>query len=80
MNHIGRLRYDAANAVTEPITLAQAKAHLRVEDTNDDTYITTLISVARSACENYLGYMLARNSAVNFYLDQFPNSSVNGCD
>lgn len=76
MNHIGRLRYDAANTVTEPITLAQAKAHLRVEDTNDDTYITTLISVARSACENYLGYMLARNSAVNFYLDQFPNSSV----
>jgi len=78
MNHVGRLRYDAANSVTEPITLAQAKAHLRIDSsfTADDTYITTLISVARSACENYLGYMLARNSAVNFYLDQFPNSSV----
>jgi len=76
MNHVGRLRYDSSNSVTEPITLSEAKAHLRVEDTNDDTYITTLISVARSACENYLGYMLARNSDVNFYLDQFPSSSV----
>lgn len=77
-NNVGRLRYDRNNAVTENVTLAQAKAHLRIDTsfTADDTYITTLISVATSACENYLGYMLARNSAVNFYLDKFPSGSV----
>lgn len=75
-NNVGRLRYEANNAVTEPVTLSQAKAHLRIDSTDDDTYVTTLISVARSACENYLGYMLGYNSAVSFYLDKFPNETV----
>tara|TARA_R110001583_G_scaffold181877_1_gene339297 strand:- start:1456 stop:2085 length:630 start_codon:yes stop_codon:yes gene_type:complete len=77
-NNVGRLRYHSTNTVTEPITLNEAKAQLRIDlsFTDDDTYITTLISVARSACENYLGYMLARNSKMNFYLDQFPDESV----
>ena len=36
---------------TEPITLTEAKAHLRVDFTDDDTYISGLISVARSTLE-----------------------------
>ena len=35
----------------EPVTLAQAKAHLRVDWTDDDSYITTLIAAARRYCE-----------------------------
>lgn len=44
---------------TETITLTEAKSHLRiVDDTDDDTYITTLISVARRAIEDMTGRTL----------------------
>jgi uncharacterized phiE125 gp8 family phage protein len=36
----------------EPITLADAKAHLRVETVTDDAYITALIAVARQQAEH----------------------------
>jgi uncharacterized phiE125 gp8 family phage protein len=41
--------------VSEPITLSEAKEQLRIEDsfTEDDSYISALISVARDRCENY---------------------------
>ena len=40
---------------TEPVTLLEAKEQLRIEPafTEDDSYITSLISVARDRCENY---------------------------
>ncbi len=77
-NNVGRLRPATNNVVTENVTLAEAKAHLRIDSsyTADDTYITTLISVARSACENYVGFLLARHSNVFYYFDKFPDSSV----
>ena len=39
----------------EPITTAEAKTHLRVEHSSDDTFIDTLITAARRACERYCG-------------------------
>lgn len=42
-------------ATGEPLSLAQAKSHLRVAFADDDAYITGLISVAREAAENHLG-------------------------
>ncbi len=43
----------------EPITLDEAKAHLRVVDLEDDNaYITTLIAVARRAVEDMTGRTL----------------------
>lgn len=36
----------------EPITLSEAKAHLRVDGTADDAYITALITIARQATEH----------------------------
>lgn len=38
---------------TEPITTAEAKAHLRVDFADEDTYIDTLIASARKYCEQY---------------------------
>ena len=74
----GYFRIGASNVVTEPVTLSQAKDHLRIESsfTTDDTYITTLISVARSICENYVGFLLSHNDDVTYYLDQFPDNEV----
>lgn len=44
-----------APPLTEPVTLLEAKEQLRIEPafTEDDSYISSLISVARERCENY---------------------------
>ena len=36
---------------TEPVTVAEAKAHLRVDISEDDTIIGTMITTARKYCE-----------------------------
>jgi uncharacterized phiE125 gp8 family phage protein len=52
------LKYNSVTRVTgpavEPLTVAEAKLHLRVDTTEDDTYIGTLITAAREWVENYL--------------------------
>lgn len=74
----GSLRQGSNNVVTEPVTLNEAKSHLRIESsfTDDDTYINTLISVSRNICENYVGFLLAHNTKLYYYLDEFPVNEV----
>jgi len=44
---------------SEPVLLAQAKAHLRIDDGNpDDALIAGMLSAAREAVENYTGRAL----------------------
>lgn len=38
---------------SEPVSLSEAKEHLRVTDTSEDTLITALIQAAREWCETY---------------------------
>jgi uncharacterized phiE125 gp8 family phage protein len=46
------------DAATEPVSTAEAKAHLRVVSSADDTLIAALIKTARMQCENELGRSL----------------------
>ncbi len=59
----------------EPVTLIEAKLHLRVDFDEDDTLISALISAARQAAETLTGrqFITARWKLV---LDCFPGSSL----
>lgn len=59
---------------TEPVTLTEAKAHLLVDHTNDDAYITALISVARDAAEKYCNRYFADATAALLF-DDLPATS-----
>lgn len=67
-------RYTAfANAATDYVSLAEAKQHLRVTASDDDSYITGLISMAVDACSNYLGYSI-RKATAKYGFDSFTGS------
>lgn len=55
----------------EPVTLAEAKAHLRVDTSDDDTYIGTLVTASREWVEQYLNRTLV-NTQWTMRLDSFP--------
>ncbi len=59
----------------EPVSLAEAKLHLRVDVTDDDALITALISAARQAAETITGrqFVTARWKLV---LDGFPGACL----
>ena len=42
-------------ATAEPLTVAEAKSHLRVDVTDDDTLISAYISAATEYCEDFTG-------------------------
>lgn len=55
----------------EPVSTSEAKSHLRVDTTADDTYIGTLITVARQNVESHLRRSLI-NQTWEVVLDAFP--------
>lgn len=55
----------------EPITLAEAKAHLRVDGSAEDTLISSLIITSRLHIEAALGLALITQSW-SFFLDAWP--------
>jgi uncharacterized phiE125 gp8 family phage protein len=57
--------------VAEPVTLTEAKAQLRVDGTDDDTFITSIISVARRQVENETNRALI-SQTWEMALDKFP--------
>ncbi|MDZ7711701.1 MAG: head-tail connector protein [Rhodovibrio sp.] len=58
---------------SEPVSLADAKTHLRVDSTAEDTLIEGLIAAARAACENHTGRQLMQ-AGWRLTLDWFPHA------
>lgn len=61
----GRRIVSRTNADTDYISVADAKVHLRVTSSSDDTYISTLISAALDAASHYVGFEV-RESVVRY--------------
>lgn len=57
-------------ATTEPVTLVEAKAHLRVRHSEEDTYITSLIKAATRHIEKVLDIALITQT-FRYTLDAF---------
>lgn len=57
------------------VTSTEAKAHLRVDHTDDDTYIAFLITAAQDAVEAYTGRKLIEGTYV-LLLDDFPKDGI----
>lgn len=65
-----KLDRTSTTTFTNVVSLADAKAHLRVEDSTDDTLITSLISTAGEIVEEYTGTYLSSCSFI-YYADRF---------
>jgi uncharacterized phiE125 gp8 family phage protein len=61
------------DAATEPVTTAEAKAHMRITVATEDALIDALIKSVRQACENELGRALITQTWKKS-LDQFPDA------
>lgn len=71
-NYIPYGKLELLSAPTETlVSLSEAKEHLRVDHSNDDTYITTLINVATDVVEEFTRRKLATQTW-NIYFDEFP--------
>lgn len=57
-----------SQAATDYVSLTEAKQHLRVTSTADDTYISNLISMALDMCSQHLGYSV-RKASVQYGFD-----------
>jgi hypothetical protein len=62
---------DVTNPAVEPVTLAELKAHLRITESAEDAYLTTLIVVARVTLESITRRTIARRT-VQLFMDFFP--------
>lgn len=61
----------------EPVSLVEAKAHLRVTFSDDDNVITAFIAAARMNVEGWLGRALV-DQTWDLYLDSFPTDTFKG--
>lgn len=62
-------------ATSEPVTLAEAKSHLRVVGAEDDDWIEDqLIPAARQWCEEFTGRQFVQ-ATYDLYLDSFPSDA-----
>src|SRR5690349_16359269 len=61
--------------VGEPVTLADAKAHLKIDTSDDDALIGQLITAARARVEWHTGRALMTQSWI-LWLDRWPDDGI----
>ena len=59
----------------EPLTLTEVKSYLRISNTDDDTYLTALITASRKYCENYENRAYI-TQVWEMYLDEWPSDII----
>lgn len=64
-----------APAAAEPLTLAEAKAHLRLDGDDEDALLTSLIRTAREHLERMSGLALV-SQGWRLYLDRWPDGPI----
>ena len=57
---------------SDPVTLAEARLHLRVTDTSEDALITSLITASRVYCEHYTKRAIG-SQTLELALEEFPS-------
>jgi len=67
--------YQVTTPPTEPVTLAEARLHLRVDDTAEDTLIGALITAAREYCQHYTQRSIG-SQTLELRLDEFPDGAI----
>ena len=74
--HTGLQRLTIVTVPTvEPVKLVEAKLFLKVDETADDTLITSMIKAARHACERYTSRALTERTGQVFF-DRWPGDYV----
>lgn len=63
----------AVVVITEPVTLAQAKAWLKVTHDDEDDIITALITAARQICEGYTGLSFVERTVTAVVKNELDN-------
>lgn len=66
---------ELAPAIGEPLTLAETKAHLRIDGSAEDDLISSLMRTVREHLERETGLSLL-SRAFRLYLDDWPRSRV----
>lgn len=65
----------ATSPADYPVSVSDAKKHLRIDLSDDDSYIASIIAVATSAVEKFTGRSLI-NRTYDMYLDAWPCDDV----
>jgi uncharacterized phiE125 gp8 family phage protein len=64
------IKISVGATVTEPVSVDEIKTHARIDSTTEDTYINTLITIARTNAENKT-HRLLRPGTVTLTMDAF---------
>lgn len=59
----------------EPVTLAEAKTHARIDIDDDDALVSSLITAAREKCEAEIGQAFI-NTTFDLFLDNWPHDDL----
>ena len=79
MDNVNYIRLEPVQAPEyEPITLDEAKTHLRVDSEYEDAYISSLLTVARDEAESYTRRRFG-DQIVDVYYEHFKPLRLLGC-